>query len=456
MKFLSPLRQENSQGSFSLTLLEKQRLEIPPIDTWSMNIMIVNPLLNELYLADSDKLEIFALGYNLSASLKHILTLPMVRNEPSRINHMSSSTSLGEYILILLTYPGIAYIYFPDNWDRSPLKLDHFDTSFPDCSLWSCATFRKYLAIGSNTHLITEWNLETYTCEKISKHSHNIPCLDYNDQGFLASTSIDSAVTVIGPNRKSLECFPCVEWGCAVKWIKRNSICEVNELPRTNLPNLSGRYQSKLPTSYLNQNSDLRGVFDIANAPQYFRNIQQRINGLPFGWNSEYIGDTTEAAKEEIEIQEIKIDEDFQEFLLIQTSKNSVHLIEPGLIKATGKNSMHVLAVYIPSLQLLHRNISRLSLLNFIEQFSLCVIGNQFGGEVIFLRLCKCKNNKSPLKYEYNFFMEMSIILDGSILGLTVTQDLYSAFVYALTENMSFYVFKVTKNSIEKLVDLKV
>ena len=52
--------------------------------------------------------------------------------------------------------------------------------------------------------------------------------------------------------------------------------------------------------------------------------------------------------------------------------------------------------------------------------------------------------------------MEMSIVLDGRIIAMNVTENGFTGTVYALTENMSFYVFRVTLNSIERLLDIKI
>ena len=177
---------------------------------------------------------------------------------------------------------------------------------------------------------------------------------------------------------------------------------------------------------------------------EYFNTIRRRLDGIP---------SNSESESESMIFDSISVEENFSDSLLLQTSKKTVHLIDPGLFSSTDDKSMHVLAVYIPSFQILPGNFSRLSLLNFIPEFSLCIIGNQFGSEIFFLRLCKCKNNASVIEWDYSFVMEMNVVLDGRILGLYIPEieNNYSVLIYALTENLSFYIFRLTKCDIEKL-----
>jgi hypothetical protein len=413
-----------------------------------MSILAVNEELKEVYIADDNQLKVFNISYDQAVDLKNTFLLPPSRLINSRINNLMLSKLSEKCILVALTQSAMIFVFFPLDWDRAPLKLDNYAEGYDDNSLWSCSMHGSHLAVGSNTALITVWDLETYEKKRLEAHSHNIPCVDYNAKGCLASTSIDTGVIVTTPSGSLLYCKPCSEWGWGVKWIPRAAFSMVSGLPRTNISNLSGRYKSNLPTLYFNQFTGLRGVFDIQNANNYLNTFTRRLEGVPSDSDDE---------SDMIVSFPLDIQEDFSEYLLIQTSKNSIHLIDPGLYKFNDNNHMHVLSVFIPSLEIQPGGFSRLSLLNFVPEFSLTVVGNQFGREVLFLRLCKCKNPSSTLGWDYSFYMETSIVLDAKIIGLYLGEVFDgNCKMYALTENLSFYVFKITKTSVEKLLIVRV
>ena len=231
------------------------------------------------------------------------------------------------------------------------------------------------------------------------------------------------------------------------------------------MPNLSGRYSSNLPTNYFNQIPEARGHFDVINATYYFQNLQRRMDGRPLIENNSDSDSDSYDVDDRIEMnfndltapmKTSEISEKFRDYLIIQTSKSTVHLIDPGLSSSNANNHMHVLAVYIPAFHFVNINTSRLSLLNFLPEFSLCIVGNQFGKDVLFLRVVKSKNNHSVIGWDFSFFLEMSIVLDGDILGMTVTNDDAKGKIYILTDTLSFYIFNITKNSFEKLLNIKI
>lgn len=405
--------------------------------------------LQELYLCDENKLKVFMITDSFKYIPKHSFVLEHSRGIESRINHLSIEEFNKEILLILLTHSGLIFVYFPENWSRSPLKLDNYSDDFEDCSLWSCSLFGNLLAVGSNMHTISIWNLQTETIQHTVSHSHNIPCVDFNISGFLASTSIDTNVLVTNFQTTSLLCKPCTEWGWGVKWIPRLGLCEVVQLPKSNIPHLHNRYRSNLPTSYFNQNLNVAGTFDVHHYQNYFQSLRRRIQGLPSDSDSE---ESSEDSMNFDLISQQDSSSELSNYLLIQTTKNSVHLIDPNLAKFNQGGNMHILAVYIPCLEVNLRNFSRLSLLHYIEDFSLCVIGNQFGTEVLFLRICKCRNDKSILKWDFSFVMELNIVLDGRVIGLYVNSLGTHARVYVLTEIMSFYVFSISKVDVDQLL----
>jgi hypothetical protein len=363
--------------------------------------------------------------------------------------------SYEEQVLVILTQSSAVFIFFPQDWGRNPIKIDNHLDDFDDNSVWSCAIYGKTLAVGSNTHEISLWDLDTQARRRLRLHDHNIPCLDFNSKGALASTSIDSGIAVYIEGSPILYTKPCTEWGWGIKWIPRNSVCIVKTMPTTNMNVLTGRYRSSLPTTYYNVYADIRGQFDIAHAGQYFNALTRRIQGLPDFSESDsedYLLDSEMLLDKEDENQEL------DDFLIIQTSKSTIHLIDPSI--STGKennvSNMHVLAVFIPSLQILPGNFSRLSLLLIIPEFSLCIIGNQFGPEIILLRICKMKNPGNRLGWDYGFRVEIPLILDGKILALSQSNYNDYAFIFALTESMTFYTFKISKHEVEKMNEIRI
>ena len=417
-----------------------------------MNILGVIEDLQELYLCDENKLKVFSMSDTFKYTPKHTLVLEHSRGTESRINHLSLFENNNENLVVLLTHSGLAFVYFPENWARIPLKFDNFSEHFEDCSVWSCSLVDNLLAVGANTHQVNIWNLDTGVIQGVVVHSHNIPCIDFNKSGYLASTSIDTTVLVSKTRCTTLSCKTCTEWGWGVKWILRSGICEVTQLPKSNISNLHNRYKSNLPTNYFNQNLNVTGRFDVHHSHNFYTRLRERLEGLPS--NSESDEESESIMNFDTTSQEDS-DSELIKYLLIQTTKNSVHLIDPSLAKFNLGEKMHVLAVYVPCLEINIRSFSRLSLLYFIEEFSLCVIGNQFGPEVLFLRICKCKNDKSVLKWDYSFVMELNIVLDGKVIGLYVRNHRDYARVYALTETMSFYVFNISKIDVEQLINFR-
>jgi WD40 repeat protein len=450
MKFQSNTPSLSTKDTTTLALISLQPFPIPAFSTWvfpnqSMNILSINEPLSELYLCNDSSLLIFSLSPTFSLTLKSTLSFPPFRNTDSRITHMLLSHSLTEPILVVLTNSSLIRIFYPQCWDRAPQVLDNFSPSHDDNSVWSCSLHDHFLAVGSNTHEISIWDLTSGSRRTVCCHSHNIPSVAFNFRGQLASTSIDSTVCISAADRElALDCRPCTEWGWAVTWVKRSAVCEVQRLPASNVARLRGRYQSSLPTVYFNQNAAVQGTFSVTDTRGFFDAVRRRVQGLP--------DDDSDSEEEQVaQKSSTPGSEEFGEQLVLQTSKTSIHLIDPSLHSVNPGGKLHVLAVYIPALEIMPGNFSRLSLLYVLEEFSLCVVGNQFGPEIVFLKLCKTRNKKSVLGWDYSFVMEISIRLNRRIMGMTVNSFGDYALMYALTENMSFYVFKVMNTGVEKL-----
>jgi len=89
------------------------------------------------------------------------------------------------------------------------------------------------VAVGSNAHKITVYNLSSRQKQTINAHDHNIPSISYSPCGkFIASTSIDKLLKVWeegedGTHRMSRICLPSSEWGWAVQWLDKTK-CEIH------------------------------------------------------------------------------------------------------------------------------------------------------------------------------------------------------------------------------------
>jgi WD40 repeat protein len=53
------------------------------------------------------------------------------------------------------------------------------------------------VAVGSNTHKVTVYNLQSGKKSTINAHQHNVPCVSFSPCGkFLATTSIDKRLKI--------------------------------------------------------------------------------------------------------------------------------------------------------------------------------------------------------------------------------------------------------------------
>ena len=88
------------------------------------------------------------------------------------------------------------------------------------------------IAVGSNTHKVTVYDLTTNSMQTINAHAHNVPCVSFSPCGrFLATTSIDKTVKVWeqlpnGVYKLARMTVPSQDWGWAVQWIDKTE-CEL-------------------------------------------------------------------------------------------------------------------------------------------------------------------------------------------------------------------------------------
>lgn len=197
------------------------------------------------------------------------------------------------------------------------------------------------------------------------------------------------------------------------------------------------------------------GEFNMFNAAQYFAGLRRRLAGEPFNHDSESEEESESSIEFEENASEDEMDEEYHEiddYYLLSATKNTIHLIDPALDPKQSNNNMHVAAAYIPELEVHPGTYTRLSLLEYVEELSLCVVGNQRGRELILLRVAQTDeyNTQRPdinPQSKVSFVPEASIMLQRPILGLFLVVDKSSettqARIYVITEGSLLYIIQV-------------
>jgi len=112
--------------------------------------------------------------------------------------------------------------------DKEPIKFSNIDAHNDDNSTWSVdgSSYNPpRVAVGSNTHHVSVYNLQTGAKQTIRAHQHNVPCVSFSPCGrFIATTSIDRTVKVWeerqlnGKESYKLArvAMPSADWGWAI------------------------------------------------------------------------------------------------------------------------------------------------------------------------------------------------------------------------------------------------
>ncbi len=124
---------------------------------------------------------------------------------------------------------GQVRMFYLKDLEREPFKYSNILNSTNDNSTWSvdgASTKPPRVAVGSNTHKVTVYDLSSGIKSTINAHQHNVPCVSFSPCGkFLASTSIDKRLkvweevkTASGSTGYNLARFtiPSSDWGWAV------------------------------------------------------------------------------------------------------------------------------------------------------------------------------------------------------------------------------------------------
>lgn len=333
------------------------------IPTQKLNLMAISEDKNLLFIALNESILVYTISYDWTLT-KSFEIKPPPRNLPNTdrsINNLRILNISDQEMLSIVTMDGYVLLYSLHNLTKKPIILDNNSEEFEDNSTWSLSGAGKLVAVGSNSHTVNIWNLESGESKRYYLHAHNVPALEFSPSGrYLASTSIDSSVRILGLPLGTKYCKPCVEWGWGLIWIPKNSIAMFDEVPSSNLRNLRGRYRSNYPTDYYNLFAGSGGRFDSSNARTYFNMFWRRIHGIP---EADSDDDLQQEMREETPLLRQRtvddLNSDLNQYFLIQTSKSSIHLIDPCIDPAETENNMHVLAVFLPELEILPNRFSR-------------------------------------------------------------------------------------------------
>jgi len=120
-------------------------------------------------------------------------------------------------------------MFYLQDIERDPFKHSNIDPSTNDNSTWSvdgASVNPPRVAVGSNTHKVTVYNLQTGNKSTINAHQHNVPCVGFSPCGkFLATTSIDKRLKIWEEvkSKEGKELYRCAritipsnDWGWAV------------------------------------------------------------------------------------------------------------------------------------------------------------------------------------------------------------------------------------------------
>jgi len=455
-----------SEGTFKtfetthlkIMLMSKLSLELPGLETYKMNVLAVSETHHLLFVACKHKIYCHLLTPNPTPAPVVTLTIP---NSPSSqeepaVNNMKVGVFRGSEMLLVATMSAEILLYYIADLEQPPVRFDNFCREAEDNSTWSCDMKGDFICAGSNSTKLSIWEIDTGQRYTLSDaHVHNVPCVELSPSGrYVASTSIDSTVAISSWDGTIKRCRPGVEWGWAVKWIKADSVDVEESLPKSNISNLEGRYTSPLTTHYYNSYASARGQFNATTFMNFLRGVSDRLDGLP-----EFEEEAFESASRASPItsthtQHAVDEEELSNYFLLHSSRSSVHLIDPSINPGSQDNSMHVLSIYLPSLEITPHRYTRLSLLEYIPELALVLLGNQGGSQLYLLRIIKSPRDSADLSradrrwrnlyWVYSFVEESHFNFQSNLLAMTVgTFDPDVVRVYCLTENSHLHVLQI-------------
>jgi len=415
------------------------------------NLIEVSEAHQKLFIGGRNILKVFELLPNCTIKLCHDIEISQDPN--SEINSLKVS-SINDEEVLLVALSGKVLLFWVYDLFVPPTYYVNSESELLHNSIWNFCCKKSLLAAGLNSHKVAVWDLNSGRYNRMLLHEHSVSSVDISPCGkLLSSTSFDCTVVAVNEFGEVISCRPSVEWGWSVKWIKKSSVADYSHLGPSNMTNLRGRYSSEVySTTYFNDRTT--------------QETQRRLEGLPDF--EEIISDGSYSEEDSFEVPDqtgSSTNDAFSEYFLVQSTKFSVHLIDPSINPKQQENSMHVLAVYLPNLDSSVFNFKRLSLLEYIEELSLVVLGNHGGKEVFLLRIGKAKKRDTEcvsypsLQFSYSFVCEKVIYLDSNLAGLVVSKDLQDsvvARVFCYTEEDKLFVYQVKKHKDALIYDISI
>lgn len=309
-------------------------------------------------------------------------------------------------------------------------------TDCADNSTWSAdlsSTKPPFLAVGSNSHNISIFDLAGISRQTLKGHNHNIPAIKISPDGkYIASTSIDRQVIIWDAiTGKILKEMPVAEeWGWCILWIEKSKmhfLCnkdpeesKFNLDPYRNISHTAAETFRQL-RNYLNNwtrtienehesDNDERVEDDFSGESsnseesegRQERRMSEGMEVMPMDFSNTpvLLGSSQDsqqtpilAQHEELKMPSSITSQQIQDkYLLIQCTKSYLHIIDPSL-SSTSSKKIRIkrrldLLLYSNAnsgisqdtmTTILH---SRYALMHFIEIFGLLVIGNNGGNDV--------------------------------------------------------------------------
>lgn len=106
----------------------------------------------------------------------------------------------GKEFIVTVDDGGYVRMLFLEDLFKDPIKFHNYYASSDDNTTWSVtgsSVNPPRVAVGSNAHKVTVFDLSTGQKTGIDAHGHNVPCVSFSPCGrFIASTSIDKSIKV--------------------------------------------------------------------------------------------------------------------------------------------------------------------------------------------------------------------------------------------------------------------
>ncbi|CAD8057619.1 unnamed protein product [Paramecium sonneborni] len=245
---------------YDIELIYSKQFQDIELDAWRMNILILDLQRQLLILGCTNYLLFFSISGLEVKQLKNInIDQNDMINQLKQYDHLLFATTMNSFI----------YIYDLDNILIKPIKLQGLYEKITDCSIWSIDICQQYLAVGSNSHIISLWSRKVLGFDKpdhkylddreirvkftkqdlmradiefpirysIQNHKHNIPCVSFSPCcQFLASGSIDGGLRIyLVENGTQLYSIMFSEWVWCITWIQLNELSTTNQCSEIDL-----------------------------------------------------------------------------------------------------------------------------------------------------------------------------------------------------------------------------